>query len=208
MKRLIVILIVLIVSMVFLAACGGAGTSTPTRGQWDGNTFTSSFFGLHLDIPDDWTAMTESEIQGAYQFFGVDAIAPGEAVTPEAFDNADHTSMIDMMAVAGEGGMVMVGDMQSMIALSINLLTSDEVNMNADQWLAHIMQEAGAPRRVGEDAVRIGSLDWYYVDSVIAGTTSMQRMFANIEGRFVRLITIGYQNETQLNQYMGFFRSY
>lgn len=60
MKKLATTMTAVLLSFALLTGCGGK--NTPSRGTWEGNTFTNSFADLTFEMPDGWVAATDEEI--------------------------------------------------------------------------------------------------------------------------------------------------
>ena len=207
-KRLFAIL--LAVTML-LAACAAAAdpTTVPARGRWDGDTFLSPFFGLRFDMPETWDAMTEMELVEIYWNIGAFLPMANAELTSDAYEVAEFLGIMDVFA------MTIVDEMESpdkpmgRVAITIMRLSDDMAHMTALDWLNHLaeeMQEAEEPSVVRDGTTRIGSLYWYFMDTPDEDLD--QRTFVNLEGRFIRVITIGYTHDEYLNDILNMFSPY
>ena len=205
MKRLLTILIV---STMLLAACGGAAStddSAPTRGHWDGNTFVSSYFGLRFAMTDEWTAVSNDEIADMFPDTGYVQPPDGAEITPDMYWMTETLGIFDMVATIGEPGAL--GNVTGSVTTAIRRLTDDVANLSATDLISVSMFDAGINYIPGDGPMRIGNLDWYYADYRVLGILG-QRMLINLDGEFIRQITIGYANDDYLNVILAMFQAY
>jgi len=192
--------------MAILAACGSsADTETPRRGRWNGNTFTNEFFGLRFNMPNDWVATDEKEV--AEMFAGITEHFPpaGAEITPDMYQLAMEIGIFDMMA--SDGDTDAFADDNVHIVMSMVLMSAEDAHMTAPEWMAHRMEVLGTPHILHDGTVRIGSLDWYYMDFSPGGEVH-NRLYFNEEGYFIRQINIVFRADEHLNQALGMFRAY
>jgi len=204
-KTLFVIFILFVV--VFLAACSGE-TTTPARGVWDGNTFVSEYFGLRFDLPENWAVMSDEEVAEMYWLDPDTMVPAGAEITAELFKDNDTPFVFDLHAYCE--------DTYSGIDLRILWVPYEEGDVTAP----YLMEEIVASQRdafgdmadfvVHDTTSRLGAQRWYTWDILWDDTdgTAIGRNFINMDGRFVRFISIGSTDMGQLDEILGMFRAY
>ena len=205
-KRLFAILLA---ATMLLAACATADpTTVPARGRWDGDTFLSPFFGLRFDMPETWDAMTEMELVEIYWNIGAFLPMANAEISSDAYEVAEILGIMDVFAMTIAEELESLDDPMGRVAITIMRLSDEMAHMTAIEWLNYVAEghEADESSIVHDGTVRIGSLYWYFMDS--PDDDLNQRTFANLEGRFIRIITIGYTHDEYLNDILNMFSEY
>jgi len=214
-KRLFVMLVAAIAML--LTSCGivqrmvmPEKTIAPSRGYWDGNTFVSAYFGLCFDVPNHWTVMSDEDKTRMRLEYGVffPQISAGAAITPDMYKYFEAMRFVDMMAEYWDGESEIIVHMV-IVGLPANApdMTSAELQPFWAEILSlHYLSEYVV---MHDDTVRIGSLDWYVIEQRIVNSGDVFDMhFLNIDGRFIRYITIGYLHVEDLENTIALFRPY
>jgi len=205
MKRLFAILLA---ATMLLAACGGTGT--PTRGAWDGNTYSSRYIGLRFELPADWTVMTTLEMMDAFMFPESLHVMPGQPIPQRVFNSIGDAVFPDVIAYQEEH-LPPFEDNGIMIAIGQRGEDRPSTEMELLQEMA--AEAAGIEGMeivVGASPVRIGNHDWHYADQIITGDwgAGNQRMYLRFQGDFMINVTIIYHDYDSLNNTLSHFRAY
>ena len=203
-KRLMAILIV---ALMLFAACNAAPAG-PSRGYWDDRTFVSAYFGLRLDLPLIWFALSDEEIAGMFIQIDPDfvMIPEGSAITPDNYEMLETLGLMDLSA----------NDHRRTkgIGMRIGRLSDDDADKTAVQFLENMIEEMSPPDTtvvtIYEETTRIGTLDWYLAEFIYEfGQNTMHNWyFVNIDGRFVRSIIISHFDDDRLDETLAMFRPY
>lgn len=92
-----VLLATLAVALVLCVGCGKTAKEELTMGEFKDNHFTNEYFGVSLDTPESWIALSEDEINKLTDM-GADAIYEGDEKKKEAAKKiSDRTSVVFFM---------------------------------------------------------------------------------------------------------------
>lgn len=110
--RKILLVIMACVVMLFATACGKDNTPF-THGSWSGNTFTSEFFGIKVQIGSDWTAVSDADLAKSA---GITNMSESNILT--VLDKGKP--LYDMMAVKSNGSSmnITIQDSDKTVSLS------------------------------------------------------------------------------------------
>ena len=199
--------IILAVMLMLLASCG-ENSAMPTRGYWDGNIFVSSYFGFRLDLSDGWGSFANEYVDfritvGRDGVFRESPIVEyGEIIPYEVFEV--HGRFHDMMILNQQSSMrvdaVIEHGKRSPFATSERFIELTDIRVylgDASDTVFH------------DDTIRIGNLEWYVADRVSRQNGEViMRHLANMDGQFMRMITISAQNSDQIDEILTMFRPY
>ena len=94
--RKVFLAVMVCVTMIFLTACGNKDNTPFKHGTWSGNTFTSEFFGIKVQIDSDWTSVSDADLAKSA---GISDMS--ESSIQSVFDKSRY--IYDMMAIKNNG---------------------------------------------------------------------------------------------------------
>ena len=180
--------------------------ASPARGIRNGNAFESGFFGIRLDLPDNWVIIEDENIAAEMWVEPQMIIPRGAAVTQEIFADAVTPIIIDLLAICEEA--------QSTIDVFIMPVPEEMAHLDAAQFLYERTIADAAffgdlmTVEVVAGTTRIGHMDWHAVDTSIESFAVRRRTFANVDGDFARFIVVGYTLEERLAETLELFGAY
>jgi len=173
--KFIVATLLVVALLVVLTACG---TTTPTRGQWEGDVFTSEYLGFSFELPERWIAATDAEIAG---FMGVAETLRSDAGAAIPEDVELHYDMMASNPFSGDYVLIMFerhGGLRAPTRASfIEMMTES-------------LAEEGVRLIDVPGTTRIGNDDWYSFETEldIMGMTISGQQFFSISGGYIRVI--------------------
>ncbi|MCL2377382.1 MAG: hypothetical protein FWC76_08335 [Defluviitaleaceae bacterium] len=210
MKKLLAIF--MIVAAMMLASCNIApeAHTTPIRGFWDGDTFTSEYFGLRFNLPESWTVMTESELAALLPDRDVMPVPEGARIPQDVFEDLGQEAFFyDMIATSGslfttiQGTLMWIewfpGDWPLSEASLLQGLAAEA--QDVEEWEIII----------NEGITRIGTYYWHSAESRIYGADGhlvTALMFARVDGRFAKFIGISYHDIEAVDEFLNYFEAY
>jgi len=182
----------------------------PTRGFWDGDTFISEYFGLRFNLPEGWTAMTESELAALLSGGDVMPAPEGTQVPQYAFENmGEEAYFYDMFTFGGSFFTAIQGVMMWIEWFDRDLPLSEA------ELLQSIVAQANNTEEwelvIKEDPIRIGAYYWHPADSRIYdenGYLHTTLMFVRADGRFSKTIGISYLDIEAIDEFLKYFEAY
>lgn len=183
MKKKIVAILLALMLVVSLTACGTV--TTPTRGEWDEHVFTSEYLGLRFVLPLNWAASTDSEIAA---LTGIAASAMGSAGIEIPDDAEVFHDMMATNPITGSNVQIIFERNAGFLGLGLFALSRDAV-------IEAVTEQIGDMNGRVTDipgTTRIGNYDWYSFGTELdmMGMTIPGRQFFNIHEGYIRLIII------------------
>ena len=189
MKKRIVAILLALMLVVSLAACGTV--TTPTRGAWDEHVFTSEYLGLRFVLPLNWAVTSDAEIAAA---MGIAADFMGDAGVEIPDDLDQFHDMVANNLMTGSSVQIMFERHGGLLGL-FTPSRSDVI-----EGMTETLAEIGG--RVTADipgTTRIGAYDWYSFDAELdmMGMTIPSRQFFSIHEGYIRFISITIMDDSE-----------
>jgi hypothetical protein len=180
MKKIIPILLFTI----FLAACGGEETITPTRGNWNANTYTNEYLELQLTLQGNWQIYPETDLTNDISFFARQPHTESTiALTFQAIPgNSRNFSLEEFLNECGENETTHFAE-HNLVALHSLIGTTPLVGM---EWLTK-RTEIYAPG---------------------TGIIALQFHLSNIESGYIRCIHLLVDNDNEFMEITSWFSWY
>jgi len=178
----------------------------PMRGIWDGNTYASAYFGLRFDMPEHWTDNTGGRTDVMSLTLGRDGIFRETPVYP-------YGAVIPCETIELHGAFADLSVHDGEWATRVHLVISDgKMNPFAPpvrSFHSSFVFDDIYDTVFRDDIMRIGNLDWQVVDRLDRGDGEIRmRHMGNMDGDFMRMITIFVQSSDQLDDILSMFRPY
>jgi len=171
--------VMLAVAVLMLASCATA-TAAPTHGYWDRDTFVIEYFGLRIDVPRNWITRSREDWR-----LPLRAEITAEEVTAYATESSLEAEVVfEAFRYDTERGLS-VGFSRAVLMTVL--------------WYPELYVQQGF--------TRIGALYWHYSDAHIDGQPS-KRTYVRRDGDFVKVITIFYDSDEELNDILALIRAY
>jgi hypothetical protein len=177
-----------------------ASSSTPTRGFWEGNVWTSEYLGLAFVLPAGWEKGVSSTDGGIARLVG-----EGAAIPDTAWDV--DSALVDMVAGNSLGGgniNIIIGKLDALQASYLRM-TSERAFVSS--MVDEFNDEVGVTATVDISTPRIGENVWHSltVTMEMFGLAFRQKALLSFDGDFMRQITITYDDSATLNEIMAAF---
>ena len=174
--------------------------AAPTLGYQEGSTFVSPDFGLRFDIPDGWLVLPDYENTSI--IFLYDDFMPDEEFSEGLqlpFDELPFYTIITGIEIAN----------QISVRFSVIYWPYDDDGEYFDF-------EPGVEFLIGDTFMTVpyegktlmGRLYWYITDSRTEGSEILTRDFVNMDGNFMRVLSISARDREQLNEILAMFNPY
>jgi len=191
--------------MVF-AACG---QTLPTRGMWEGDTYSSGYLGLRFELPPEWRVMNTDEMLQTVGLPPTVRILPGREITHNVFNLIGGASFPDVIAYEEE---VLPPSRDNGIMIAFFRLGPNATHVEAEilQEMAEWVGGEDADITISPTTARIGRYDWYYAEQRVADAHGSlnQRIFIRLDGAIMQQITVIYHDEASLQDILSRFSAY
>ena len=214
-KKICALLLTFAMLLTLLSACGGGSdTAAPTRGSWDGNTFTSSYLGLQFTSPGQpWHIFSNDEIAERLE------LTDGQMGTGTDIPNSlwtDPGFVIDFVLVNAENGSSVGLVYERFLAgvseqIHLRACGDNEIEMYAEEGFEVEYELTGT--------IMIAGIEWHAkrttIDLGMPGLTLLGLSsetiilhLVNRDGRFFRCVSITVSSEEELAEIMSWFSPY
>lgn len=196
MNRIRKILSVILACAVLLFATACGKDNTPfTHGSWSGNTFTSEFFGIKVQLGSDWTAVSDADLAKSA---GISSMSDSNITT--VLDKG--SPIFDMMAAKSDGTSmnITIQDSDKTISLSEEQFFSAGIPIIRSQF-----ERAGYKCSVEKDTVYfLGKTDDCISMTLTAnGATVYMILVPVFKSHYTASINFGSLNKADLYSLMS-----
>ena len=171
-------------------------TPIPVRGTWHGHIYVNEFMGFQFELPETWFMYTEEErVARIFSISELQYESLDDLPSPDIV-----LSLLDMRAedfITGNAVNIAVE------MLPINAVTPSEHELMEKFILAIDGLDTGEEHtdiKIGAYPRQLGDINWYYMTSNVSdifGQIGMRARFHNIQGEFLRTITISTRGDIQ-----------
>ena len=193
MARKIVLCITACVMLLFVTACGNS--STFRHGSWDGNTYTSKFLGLKLELDSYWIMTSDETLAKAA---GISDMSDSNILT--VFNNG---GTISEMSALGSGG--------SSVSITVQDNDTSETPAEEDfisESVAHLKADfdaSGFENTVEKDTVRFlgKDTDCIYLAYTAYNISSHELIIPIFKSHYTAVVTFSADSRSGLNTLVG-----
>ena len=209
MMKKLKIAIILIGCIIFATSCGAIGGGNqaddyPRPGSWVGDMFVNEWLGVQFQLPAGWDAPGPRQLE---EILGMGAIVLEHAdmeISEEVLEAMEGGAAHDMYAINFVTG--------STAQIMFERLPRSARNVDIASEIDDMIEELKRELPISEATVRsntvfIGEVEFHVMDAVLdmMGMTLYMSQYVNLEGRNLRMITIGSTDRDEIEHIWGYF---
>jgi hypothetical protein len=172
----------------------------PTSATWEGNTYQNQFFNFQMQVPQGWAIGNTNGFERALA-----AENPGQKLNQKV--DKEKGKIWHPLLLASETPAGTPAESNPKIVLGVVDISGEPNVQNAKDFESSVAQTIVGRQRTWKQVndpflVRLGSKEFYRVDFKIddLGRIRHKAYFATIERRYVLLLTVTADSETDVNR--------